>query len=62
MFVRKAGLSRTSSEITLAEASATAWIWIGKLGAGTSAVSPGPSRARHMWLKPSFEPIVATTS
>ena len=29
---------------------------------GTSAVSPGPSRARHMWLKPSFEPIVATTS
>ena len=39
-----------------------AWTWIGKLGAGTSAVSPGPSRARHMWLNPSFEPIVATTS
>ena len=45
-----------------AEARAMAWTWIGKLGAGTSAVSPGPRRARHMWLNPSFEPIVATTS
>ena len=26
-------------------------------GAGTIAVSPGPSRARHMWLNPSFEPM-----
>ena len=48
--------------MTLAEARATAWTWIGKLGAGTRAVSPGPSSARHMWLNPSFEPIVATTS
>ena len=28
----------------------------GKYGAGTIAVSPGPISARHMWLKPSFEP------
>ena len=32
------------------------------VGDGESAVSPGPRRARHMWLNPSFEPIVATTS
>ncbi len=24
--------------------------------AGTIAVSPGPTSARHMWLKPSFDP------
>src|SRR3954471_10497907 len=37
-------------------------MWAGKAGSGTIAVSPGPSIARHMWLKPSFEPIVAMTS
>ena len=34
----------------------------GKYGAGTIAVSPGPIIARHMWLKPSFEPRQTITS
>ncbi|MEZ6048337.1 MAG: hypothetical protein R3C11_22740 [Planctomycetaceae bacterium] len=40
--------------ITFPEASMTAYSWIGKVGEGTIAVSPGPIRARHMWLKPSL--------
>ena len=43
-------------------ASATAYTWTGKYGAGTIAVSPGPISARHMWLKPSFEPRQTITS
>ena len=35
---------------------------MGKYGAGTIAVSPGPIIARHMWLKPSLEPRHTITS
>src|SRR6266436_10098457 len=35
---------------------------MGNDGAGTMAVSPGPRRARHMWLKTSLEPRPASTS
>ena len=62
MFDRNFSLSRTSSAITLPDASATEYTWIGKYGAGTIAVSPGPIIARHMWLKPSFEPRQTMTS
>ena len=34
----------------------------GSEGAGVIAVSPGPIKARHMWLKPSFEPRQTMTS
>ena len=43
-------------------ANAMAYTWIGKYGAGTSAVSPGPIIARHMWLKPSLDPRQTITS
>ena len=62
MFERNFSLSATSSAITLPEASAIAYTWTGKYGAGTIAVSPGPISARHMWLKPSFEPRQTITS
>jgi hypothetical protein len=37
-------------------------MWMGNAGSPTTIVSPGPSSARHRWLKPSFEPMVAMTS
>ena len=55
--------SRTSREMTLAEASAMAWMWMGEAGAWNDrGVAGAEEREAYMWLKPSFEPIVATTS
>ena len=57
MFDRNFSLSATSSGIALA-AGQRHGVDDGpeRTGPGTIAVSPGPISARHMWLKPSFEP------
>ena len=37
-------------------------MWMGYDGEGTSAASPGCSSTHIRWLKPSFAPIVESTS
>ncbi len=47
---------------TSAPAMITEKVWIGYVGLGTSAMSPGPIVASTRWDSPSFAPIVAIAS